>query len=90
MTSTWEKPGRDAAHDDIMRGGEPCTTIAEARLRCGAWLRSQPELGVTDADVETCAGAYLRTWRPGKPHQATWAAFYQRAWSVEWPGVTRA
>ena len=36
--SEWEKTGRDAAHEDIMRGGEPCTTIAEARLRCGAWL----------------------------------------------------
>jgi len=23
---------------------------------------------------------YLKTWRPGKPHQHTWEGFYQRAW----------
>ena len=25
---------------------------------------------------------YLWSWRPGKPHQATWAPFYAQAWGV--------
>ena len=25
---------------------------------------------------------YLATWRPGKPHQATWDAFYRQAWEL--------
>ena len=62
MTNAWEKTGRDAASEDIAGGAEPCATLDEARTRCGAWLRSQPSLAVTDADVEACAGAYLRTW----------------------------
>ena len=62
MTNAWEKTGRDAASEDIAGGAEPCATLDEARTRCGAWLRSQPSLAVTDADVEACAGAYLRAW----------------------------
>lgn len=26
---------------------------------------------------------YLDTWRPGKPHPETWAAFYAQAWALE-------
>lgn len=59
----WKSTGRDAAHDDIARHGAPCATLDEARRRCGAWLRSQPELCVTDADVEECAVSYLATWQ---------------------------
>ena len=25
---------------------------------------------------------YLQSWRPGKPHRATWNAFYDEAWRV--------
>lgn len=41
---------------------------------------------------EAAAGwaLYTRTWRPGKPHQATWDAFYQRAWAFDAPGALRA
>lgn len=28
---------------------------------------------------------YLETWRPGKPHRATWDAFYKRAWEIVEP-----
>jgi hypothetical protein len=31
---------------------------------------------------------YLATWRPGKPHQSTWAGNFARAWSDEpWTGM---
>lgn len=26
---------------------------------------------------------YIDTWRPGKPHRATWNAFYDEAWRLE-------
>ena len=61
MTNAWEKTGRDAAHEDIAGGAEPCTTLDEARRRIGQWLRSQtPAVAAVDADV--CAAAYLRAW----------------------------
>lgn len=28
---------------------------------------------------------YMAAWRPGKPHRATWDAFYEQAWSVVQP-----
>lgn len=33
---------------------------------------------------------YLRTWRPGKPHAATWAPHYATAWATEIPRTVRA
>ena len=64
----WQKHGRDAAHDDIARHGAPCATLDEARRRCGAWLRSQPELCVTDADVEQWpADLRVQTFPEAKP-----------------------
>lgn len=32
---------------------------------------------------------YLATWRPGKPHVQTWAAHFDHAWAMEWPGQVR-
>jgi hypothetical protein len=34
--------------------------------------------------IEQTAGwdCYLRTWRPGKPHQKTWPPFWQQASSA--------
>lgn len=61
MTNAWEKTGRDAAHEDIAGGAEPCTTLDEARRRIGQWLRSQTP-AVAAADAEACAAAYLRAW----------------------------
>lgn len=35
---------------------------------------------------ESAWAYYLATWRPGKPHPATWRAFYQLAWQLEEEG----
>lgn len=78
-------PERQAIYDAL----EHNDVLAACWARLLLWTdpRLLPQ---SPADQDEAWGAYLRTWRPGKPHQATWAAFYQRAWSVEWPGVTRA
>ena len=37
-----------------------------------------------DHAVDDADGAwecYLRTWRPGKPHPETWAAYWHEGWS---------
>jgi hypothetical protein len=46
-----------------------------ARLLLFTDPRSLPELG----DVNGAWSLYKRTWRPGKPHRATWDALYEQA-----------
>lgn len=48
---------------------------ALARLLLYSDPRSLPELG----DVVGAWQLYLRTWRPGKPHRATWDALHAQA-----------
>lgn len=48
---------------------------ALARLLLYSDPRSLPEIG----DVEGAWQLYLRTWRPGKPHRATWDALHAQA-----------
>lgn len=54
--------------------------LASAFARLLLWTDAQP----LPAHDEAEAGwqLYLRTWRPGKPHRATWDAFYQQAWTL--------
>lgn len=33
-------------------------------------------------DPSTAWAIYLRTWRPGKPHESTWAEHYRHGWTV--------
>jgi hypothetical protein len=33
---------------------------------------------------------YLATWRPGKPHAATWGGHFSTAWASDLPGTVRA
>lgn len=55
-------------HDDVLAAGL-------ARLLLFSDPRPLP-----DVDNETGAWAlYLRTWRPGKPHAATWPGFHRQA-----------
>lgn len=46
-----------------------------ARLLLWTDAKPLPMIG----DVDTAWEYYLRTWRPGKPHPATWPALYERA-----------
>lgn len=39
--------------------------------------------GPLPAGAAAAWGYYLATWRPGKPHPATWEAFYSLAWDLE-------
>lgn len=54
--------------DDIL-------AAAFARLLLWTDPAPLPALG----DVHSSWAYYLRNWRPGKPHPATWPAFYERA-----------
>lgn len=42
-------------------------------------LYSDPKPLPAVGDVHGAWDLYMRTWRPGKPHRATWDAFYARA-----------
>lgn len=44
------------------------------------WTHSKP-LPVR-ADPDGAWNYYTATWRPGKPHRATWDAFYEQAWDL--------
>ena len=51
-------------------------------LACGfarLLLRTDPQPLPEVGDAKAAWDLYLRTWRPGKPHQATWRAFYEQA-----------
>lgn len=55
-------------HDDVLAS-------AAARLLLFTDPRRLPDLG----DERGAWALYLRTWRPGKPHRATWPALYAQA-----------
>jgi hypothetical protein len=58
-------------HNDIL-------AMAFARLNLWWIPRSLPGPGEQDA----AWAYYLEGWRPGKPHRATWNAFYTDAWQT--------
>jgi len=48
-------------------------------------LWTDPEALPTDQGMDGAEAGwriYLRTWRPGKPHEGTWPECYARAWST--------
>lgn len=51
--------------------------LAAAAARLLYWTDPKPLPALGDA--EGAWALYLRTWRPGKPHRATWDAFYNQA-----------
>lgn len=55
-------------HDDVL-------AAAAARLLLFTDPKKLPALG----DEAGAWNLYLRTWRPGKPHRATWPALYAEA-----------
>lgn len=55
-------------HDDVLAAGL-------ARLLLWTDPHRLPAIG----DESGAWDLYLRTWRPGKPHPATWPALYQKA-----------
>lgn len=63
-TAIW----RFLERDDVL-------AAAAARLLLFTDPRRLPELG----DEKGAWNLYLRTWRPGKPHRATWPALYAEA-----------
>ena len=52
--------------------------LAAAFARLLLWA-DVPPLPSVDADHETAWQCYTRSWRPGKPHRATWDAFHAQA-----------
>lgn len=67
-------PARDAAiwdaieHDDV---------LAASLARLLLW--SDPGRLPAEGDEQGAWNLYLRTWRPGKPHQQSWSALYAQA-----------
>jgi hypothetical protein len=59
---------RALEHDDVL-------AFAFGRLLLWSDPKPLPPL----ADVWAAWDLYLRTWRPGKPHRSTWAAFHKEA-----------
>lgn len=59
------------AHNDIL-------AAAFARLL----LYTLPELLPVRADPDGGWAQYVKAWRPGLPHRATWNAFYVHAWET--------
>lgn len=55
-------------HDDVL-------AAAAARLLLFTDTKKLPALG----DEAGAWNLYMRTWRPGKPHRATWPALYAEA-----------
>lgn len=55
-------------HDDVL-------AAAAARLLLFTDPRRLPDLG----DEAGAWNLYMRTWRPGRPHRATWTALYAQA-----------
>lgn len=51
--------------------------LAAAAARLLLWTDSAPL--PARGDVDGAWNCYVRTWRPGKPHRATWDAFYAQA-----------
>lgn len=49
-----------------------------ARLLLWTHPKALPQAG----DPQYAWEYYLSTWRPGKPHRATWDAFYEQAWEA--------
>ncbi len=57
-------------HNDVLAAGV-------ARLLLWTDGKALPRRGDAEGGWQT----YYRNWRPGKPHPATWAAFYADAWA---------
>lgn len=51
--------------------------LAAAAARLLLW--TDPGALPARGDVDGAWDCYVRTWRPGKPHRATWDAFYAQA-----------
>jgi hypothetical protein len=54
--------------------------LAAAFARLLLWTSPKPL--PTEPNAEAGWQAYIDTWRPGKPHRATWDAFYAQAWDL--------
>lgn len=63
-------------HDDVL-------AAAAARLLLFTDPRRLPHLG----DEREAWNLYMRTWRPGKPHRATWPSLYAQAMAEVSEGV---
>lgn len=57
-------------HNDVL-------AVCFARLL----LWTLPEALPRRDDPEEAWAQYIEAWRPGRPHRATWDAFYQQAWT---------
>lgn len=64
-------------HDDVL-------AAAAARLLLFTDPRRLPALG----DDREAWNLYMRTWRPGKPHRATWPSLYAQALAAVTEGAT--
>jgi len=54
--------------------------LATVFARLLLWTHPAPLCGPEDS--EGAWTQYLATWRPGRPHRATWGDFYAEAWRI--------
>ena len=69
-------PSPAACHEAIQNHD----VLAACFARLLLWVDPRPMPSALEA--EKGWQIYLRNWRPGKPHPATWAGNFDRAWQV--------
>lgn len=70
-----------------VRAIEHNDVLAAAFARCLLW--SYPEPLPSRDEPDDGWRQYLETWRPGKPHYATWRSHYARAWALTVPDAAQ-
>lgn len=77
MSDVCKARGVDFTSAAIWNAIEFDDVLAAAAARLLLWTDPGPL--PARGDVEGAWATYVRTWRPGKPHRATWDAFYAQA-----------
>ena len=71
---------KDAAVETAFDAIEHNDTLATVFARL--LLYTLPDKLPTDTQASEGWDQYVRSWRPGKPHPATWDACFRRAWEL--------
>jgi hypothetical protein len=71
-------PGIDEKHAHALL--EHNDTLAASFARLLLWTSPQRLYGPNE--TELAWDLYMETWRPGKPHHATWESNYKEAWRL--------
>lgn len=76
-------PGGELADLELYDAIEHNDVLACCVARLLLW--TLPDALPSRAEPELAWLQYLDAWRPGKPHRASWEAFYARAWDLVQP-----